>query len=73
MATPFSLWPVAFFWESHRSAAIAAVAAVYALLGGGLLFWLVARLRAAPPLLQATLVELKQDCEALRGTARRPR
>jgi uncharacterized membrane protein YqjE len=68
-----ALWPVALFWESHRSAAIVGVAVVYALAGGGLLWWLAGRLRAAPPLLQATLSELKQDCEALRGTAQRPR
>ena len=29
-----------------------------------------ARERAAPPLLQATLDELKQDCDALRGARR---
>ena len=66
-----SLWIVSIFWESHRSEAIAAVAAVYALAGGGLMWWLVARLRAAPPFLQSTLSELKQDCDALRGAPRR--
>jgi uncharacterized membrane protein YqjE len=66
-----ALWPVAFFWESHRSAAIAGVAIVYALLGAGVLGWLVARLRAAPPLFETTLVELKRDCDAMRGAARR--
>ena len=65
-----SLWVVSIFWDSHRSEAIAVVAAVYALAGGGMMWWLVARLRAAPPLLQATLSELKQDCDALRGASR---
>jgi uncharacterized membrane protein YqjE len=65
-----SLWVVSIFWESHRSEAIAVVAVVYALAGGGLMWWLVARLRAAPPLLQSTLSELKQDCDALRGASR---
>ncbi len=65
-----SLWVVSIFWESHRSEAIAVVAAAYALAGGGLMWWLVARLRAAPPLLQSTLSELRQDCDALRGASR---
>lgn len=67
-----SLWVVSIFWDSHRSEAIAFVALAYALAGGGTMWWLVARLRAAPPLLQATIAELKQDCDALRGTSRTP-
>ena len=66
-----SLWVVSIFWESHRSEAIAVVAAAYALAGSGLMWWLSARLRAAPPLLQSTLSELKQDFDALRGASRR--
>jgi uncharacterized membrane protein YqjE len=65
-----SLWIVSVFWDSHRSEAIAVVAVAYALAGGGTMWWLVARLRTAPPLLQATIAELKQDCDALRGTSR---
>ncbi len=65
-----SLWIVSIFWDSHRSEAIAVVAVVYALAGGGLLWWLLARLRAAPPLLQSTLGELKRDVDALRGASR---
>jgi uncharacterized membrane protein YqjE len=65
-----SLWVVSIFWETHRSEAIAVVAIAYALAGGGTMWWLLARLRAAPPLLQATIAELKQDCDALRGTSR---
>ena len=67
-----SLLVVSLFWDTHRSMAIAVVTLVYAAAGGGLIAWLVARLRAAPPLLQATLNELKRDCDALRG-APRPR
>jgi uncharacterized membrane protein YqjE len=65
-----SFWVVSLFWDTHRSVAAAAVALAYALAGGGLVVWLLARLRAAPPLLQATLAELKRDCDALRGASR---
>jgi uncharacterized membrane protein YqjE len=66
-----SLWVVSLFWDTHRSAAAAVVALVYALAGGGLVAWLLGQLRAAPPVLQATLAELRQDCDALRGVSRR--
>lgn len=62
-----TLLVVSFFWDSHRTAAIAAVAVVYGVAGAGLLGWLLARLKSAPPLLQSTLAELKQDCAALRS------
>lgn len=66
-----ALWVVSLYWDTHRSVAVAAVALAYAVAGGGLIAWLLARLRAAPPLLQATLAELKQDCDALRGASGR--
>jgi len=62
-----SLWFVSIFWESHRSHAIAAVAFVYAVAGGALLWWLLARLRESAPPLQSTLEELKRDADVLRG------
>lgn len=65
-----SLWIVSVFWDTYRSEAIVAIALVYAVTGGGLMAWLVARVRSTPPLLQATLAELKQDCDALRGVSR---
>lgn len=65
-----SLWVVSIFWDSHRSGAIAAVTVVYAAAGAGLMWWLVARARSAPPLLRDTIDELKRDCEALRGSSR---
>lgn len=67
-----SLWIISLFWDTHRSVAAAVVALAYALVAGGLVAWLRARLHAAPPLLQATLAELKQDCDALRGASRPP-
>jgi uncharacterized membrane protein YqjE len=64
-----ALWIVSIFWDSHRSAAIIAVASAYAALGALLVVWLSAKLRSAPPLFAATLNELKQDCDALRGAS----
>jgi uncharacterized membrane protein YqjE len=61
------------FWDSHRLAAIAAVALVYAVAGGGLIAVMLAQVRAAPPLLDATLNELRHDCDALAGGHRRVR
>lgn len=65
-----ALWIVSIFWDTYRSEAIAATALVYAAIGGSLMAWLLACVRSAPPLLQATLMELKQDCDALRGVPR---
>lgn len=67
-----SLLVVSLYWDTHRSTALAVVTLVYALAGGGLFAWLVARLRSAPPFLQATLDELKRDCDALRSAPRPP-
>jgi uncharacterized membrane protein YqjE len=57
----------AIFWETYRWQALVALMALYAV--GGAVFTAVAaaELRAAPPLLSATLDELKQDCDALRA------
>jgi uncharacterized membrane protein YqjE len=62
-----ALFVVSVFWDNYRSAAVAIVAVVYAAGGAALGAWLLARLRNAPPLLPATLAELKQDCAALRA------
>lgn len=62
-----ALFVVSLYWDSHRSEAIAVVALAYGVIGGALVAWLLARVRSAPPLLQATLAELKKDCAALGG------
>jgi uncharacterized membrane protein YqjE len=67
-----SLCIVSLFWDTHRTAAAALVALGYAAAAAGLIVWLRARLSAAPALLQSTLAELKQDCDALRGASRPP-
>ena len=61
------------FWDSHRVLAIAAVALVYGAAGAGLIAVMVSQVRSAPPLLDATLAELRRDCAALAGGDRRVR
>jgi uncharacterized membrane protein YqjE len=61
------------FWDSHRVAAIAAVALVYGAAGAGLIAVMVSQVRTAPPLLDATLTELRRDCVELAGGDRRVR
>lgn len=68
----FALWLVVvfvlvLFWDTHRLAAVGAMAVLFIL---GTLF-AVAKLRAGlaarPPMLPATLAELRKDAEALKG------
>lgn len=56
-----ALWP----WLGH--AVLGWIALGYGLGGAGLLLWLRARLRTAPPLLGDTLAELQKDALMMRG------
>jgi uncharacterized membrane protein YqjE len=64
----FSALLVVIFWDSARVEVIAALAALYLLIG----LWCAHRLRTlvrgAPPLLESTLAELERDVQALRRT-----
>lgn len=62
-----ALFVILLFWDSHRLRAVAALAALFALLGAGI--WLKARSAFAtrPPLLSTTLAELKSDIEFVTG------
>ncbi len=53
--------------EEHRAVVLAAMGAIYLLVGIGLLAWLRNYLRSWPTFLSATLDELRQDSRALRG------
>ena len=57
----FALWPVL----GH--AVLGWIALAYALAGGGLLWWLRARMRTYPPLMAETLAELHNDAAFMRG------
>jgi uncharacterized membrane protein YqjE len=61
-----TLLVVAFFWDEHRIAAIAAMAALYAGCGAVALQRLVSEARAGPEPFAATLDELQQDFASLR-------
>lgn len=64
-----SLWVAVIFWDSHRVEAVGGLAVAYAFVG--LLLGLAARrrIKAMPAMLEATLQELRQDAQALRGAA----
>ncbi|MFT0533013.1 phage holin family protein [Castellaniella hirudinis] len=57
-------WPT-----EQRYLALVGLAGVYAVLGAGLAFWLVRRLRRDAPLFAVTLDVLRQDAQALRPAA----
>jgi uncharacterized membrane protein YqjE len=65
----FALLVAALFWETYRWQAIAAVALLYGIAGAAFAAAAAAELRRAPPLFSATLHELKQDCDAIRGAS----
>jgi uncharacterized membrane protein YqjE len=62
-----ALTVIFYFWETHRLLASLLITALFiglAVLAVGVLF---AKLRAKPPVLEATLTELARDREQLRG------
>jgi uncharacterized membrane protein YqjE len=60
-----SLLVAAVFWESYRWQAIGGLAFGYAVAGTWLVLKVMREVRAAPPLLSATLAELARDRDAL--------
>jgi uncharacterized membrane protein YqjE len=56
-----SMLVVVLFWDTHRVAALCAMALVYAALGAALLWRLAAKRRSEPPSFAATLAELERD------------
>jgi uncharacterized membrane protein YqjE len=54
--------------EEHRAVVLAAMGAIYLLVGLGLLAWLRNYLRSWPAFLAATLEELRQDTRVLRDS-----
>lgn len=60
-----SVLVAAVFWESYRWQAIGLLALVYGIAGTWLVLKVMREVRAAPPLLSATLAELARDREVL--------
>ena len=60
-------WLAAALWPTLGHAVLGWIALAYGAAGIGLLWWLRARLRAAPPLLADTLAELQKDALMMRG------
>lgn len=63
----FAVFVIVLFWDTHRVAAAAAMTAVYLAIGCVAFSRLRRAQREAPQAFEATLAELGQDMEALRG------
>jgi uncharacterized membrane protein YqjE len=64
-----TLFVVAFFWDTHRLAAIAAMSVLYFAVAFAVLAVARSRRNAAPPPLDVTRSELAADARTLRGEA----
>lgn len=67
-----ALLVAAIFWETYRWQALAVVTVLYGLAGVAFAAVASTERRTSPPLFAATLQELKQDCDALRGASSEP-
>lgn len=63
-----ALFVIALFWDTHRLAAIAGVAGVFALAAILILLRVRARFAARPRMMSATLAELNKDLAFIKGT-----
>lgn len=62
-----SAWVALALWPTIGHSVLGWIALAYALAGGGVVWWLRARLRAYPPLMADTLAELRNDTAFMRG------
>lgn len=63
-----ALFVIVLFWDTHRLAAIAGVAGVFALAAILILLQVRARFAARPRMMSATLAELNKDLAFIKGT-----
>ena len=63
----FTAWVAVALWATLGAAVLVWIAAVYAVGGGAVLWWMRTRLHNAAPLLADTLSELRTDAATLRG------
>jgi uncharacterized membrane protein YqjE len=64
-----ALFVIVLFWDDYRLQAIAGMAILFAAGAGLILMKVKAGLNSQPPLLAATLAELREDAAAIRGHA----
>ena len=64
-----TLFVVAFFWDTHRLAAIAAMALIYFAIAFAVLAVAKSKAASAPPPFESTRSELAADVRSLRGDA----
>jgi uncharacterized membrane protein YqjE len=62
-----ALFVIILFWDSYRLLAVGGMAALFALAAAGILFKVRASFAARPPLLAATLGELRNDIDFITG------
>jgi len=62
-----SAWLAFALWPTLGHAVLGWIALGYALAGGALFWWLIARMRSHPPLMADTLAELHNDAVFMRG------
>ncbi|MFL6674275.1 MAG: phage holin family protein [Massilia sp.] len=62
-----ALFVILLFWDSYRLHAVAAMAALFALAGAAIVMKVRASFDARPPLLSATLAELRNDVAFVTG------
>jgi uncharacterized membrane protein YqjE len=62
-----SAWVAVVLWPTLGHTVLGWIALAYMLAGGGVVWWLRARLRNDPPLLADTLAELRHDAAFMRG------
>jgi uncharacterized membrane protein YqjE len=65
-------WIVVYFWDTHRLAAIASIAFVFAATGAVLLLMRAQAARSAPTPFAATMAELERDRAAIAGNDTEP-
>jgi uncharacterized membrane protein YqjE len=63
-----ALFVILLFWDSYRLHAVAAIATLFAVAGAAILAKVRASFASRPPLLSATLAELRNDVAFVTGT-----
>lgn len=63
-----AMFVIVLFWDSHRLLAVGAMAVLFAVAAGVIIMKVRAGFAARPPMLSATLAELRRDVELVQAT-----